>query len=136
MIIGILGNFKKPEAYEIFNELGKFLNDRNIRFYLLKNKDLISSNILYPKLIKECNYIAKNCDIIISIGGDGTIISSIRKFIKYNKPILGLHIGGLGFLAECNINNYRKRILVSSYNQGIIESSPNKRNKNKKRRRN
>ena len=35
-----------------------------------------------------------------------------------------------------HIRHYRKRILVSSYNQDIIESSPNKRNKNKKRRRN
>ena len=35
-----------------------------------------------------------------------------------------------------HIRYYRKRILVSSYNQDIIESSPNKRNKNKKRRRN
>ena len=30
MKIGIVGNFKKPEAYEIFNALGDFLSSQNI----------------------------------------------------------------------------------------------------------
>ena len=42
-------------------------------------------------------------DIIISLGGDGTLISLCRRSFKYNKPILGINIGKLGFLVDIDI---------------------------------
>ena len=39
--------------------------------------------------------------MIFSIGGDGTILSTIRKLNKNEIPVLGIHIGNLGFLAQC-----------------------------------
>ena len=109
--IGILGNFKKDKFYQIFNELGAFLKLNNIEFYLLENDRIDLEKISHQDSISNFDNIIKKTNIILSIGGDGTTISSIRKFLKYNKPILGLHIGGLGFLAECNNENYKQKIL-------------------------
>ena len=39
------------------------------------------------------------CDIVIAIGGDGTIIHSAHSALIYDKPILGINAGRLGFLA-------------------------------------
>lgn len=39
-------------------------------------------------------------DFIISLGGDGTLISLCRKSFNYNKPILGVYAGQLGFLTD------------------------------------
>ena len=39
------------------------------------------------------------CDVLIAIGGDGTIIHSSHYAVKYDKPILGINAGRLGFLA-------------------------------------
>ena len=72
-------------------------------------------------MVSDFETIIKKTKIIISIGGDGTIISTIRKLIGYEKPILGLHIGGLGFLAESNIDNYKMRILNILNNDYYIE---------------
>ena len=107
---GILGNFNKPEFYEILNDLCSFLKISKINFLILKNNNLDINKVSNKEYIEDLTEVLKQTDIIISIGGDGTIISSVRKFLVYQKPVLGLHIGGLGFLAECNKLNYKKKI--------------------------
>ena len=111
MVFGILGNFKKKEFYKIFNDLSDFLSSKNnIDFYLLDSNLIDRKKIKYKESIVDYNFIKKKSDMIISIGGDGTIISTLRKFVNSDLPVLGLHIGGLGFLAECNKDSYKERI--------------------------
>ncbi|WP_236033219.1 NAD(+)/NADH kinase [Helicobacter turcicus] len=43
-------------------------------------------------------------DVLISIGGDGTLISTARRSIAYKKPILGINMGNLGFLTDLQKN--------------------------------
>lgn len=40
------------------------------------------------------------CDIVLSVGGDGTILRAARKASVFGKPILGINMGKVGFLAE------------------------------------
>ena len=82
-MIGILGNFNKNKFYKIFNELGDFLKTENIEFYLLESDKINFSKILHKNSIVNFDNIVKKTKIIISIGGDGTIISTIRKFLDY-----------------------------------------------------
>ena len=77
---------------------------------MLENENLDRSKISFKSSIVDFDFIKNKSDVIISIGGDGTIISTLRKFIKTDLPVLGLHIGGLGFLAECNKDSYKDRI--------------------------
>lgn len=48
--------------------------------------------------------LCESSDILVSIGGDGTLISLIRRSISYNKPIFGINMGRLGFLTSINID--------------------------------
>jgi NAD+ kinase len=44
--------------------------------------------------------LATECDALISIGGDGTMLGALRLTVADPKPVLGVHLGELGFLVE------------------------------------
>ncbi len=57
---------------------------------------------------KEC--LKKSCDLIIVIGGDGSLLHAARTIIDTNTPILGIHKGRLGFLADLNFNKIKSSL--------------------------
>jgi Predicted sugar kinase len=42
----------------------------------------------------------EEADILVVVGGDGTFLSAARKFSAFQKPIVGINLGRLGFLTE------------------------------------
>ncbi|MBR4442188.1 MAG: NAD(+)/NADH kinase, partial [Clostridia bacterium] len=46
----------------------------------------------------------ENCQLLIILGGDGTILSGLDSAIPFDLPILGVNLGRLGFLSEIEIN--------------------------------
>ncbi len=42
----------------------------------------------------------ENCDVVLSVGGDGTILRAAQSASVFGKPILGVNMGKVGFLAE------------------------------------
>jgi len=66
----------------------------------------------------EFDEMCKNADFLVSIGGDGTLISLARRSYKFNKPILGINAGTLGFLTDINPDNvedFLKEFLKGNY---------------------
>jgi len=49
-------------------------------------------------------------DILISVGGDGTLLSLSRRSYRYNKPILGINAGNLGFLTDVKLDEIEEFI--------------------------
>jgi len=49
--------------------------------------------------------MCKESDFLVSLGGDGTLLSLVRKSYKHKKPVLGINAGNLGFLADINIDS-------------------------------
>lgn len=55
-------------------------------------------------------YMYKNADFVVVLGGDGTILRVARRAAIYNKPLMGINIGTLGYLADCERNNAKEAI--------------------------
>ncbi len=103
--IGIIAKQNKPEAAIIINNLLKWLQPRGIEIYLdeegikLIPTDLIGSSL--NALKKE--EIPSYAEMIIVLGGDGTLLSVARLVGSRQVPILGVNLGGLGFLTEITL---------------------------------
>ncbi len=65
------------------------------------------------------NYCDKNLDLIIVLGGDGTMLGVARKFITRPVPLVGINFGRVGFLAELTSANWQEglsAIVRGNYN--------------------
>ncbi|KOA20933.1 NAD kinase [Clostridium homopropionicum DSM 5847] len=74
---------------EIIEKISKYFNKAKIKIFM----DTIG-------LEEETT---KNLDMVIVLGGDGTILRTARIISKFNVPILGINMGNLGFLASVEI---------------------------------
>lgn len=58
--------------------------------------------------------IIRECDIAVTVGGDGTIIHNAKFAAHYNKPLLGINLGRIGFVANIEpdeIDELKKLVL-------------------------
>jgi NAD+ kinase len=105
--IGIIANTTKENVNLVVTELIKKLQKSNFHFLLsnslLKQKNFIGKEIKRSSFVSD-DKLCKNSDLIISIGGDGTMLTTAYKAQFNDKPVLGINYGKLGFLAEANIN--------------------------------
>ena len=87
-IIGIIYNARAPEAQAMSSALRDRLN--------LEDRSWVcAASDVDPDLPE-----AKNTDLIITVGGDGTIIRAARISVPHRIPILGINMGRLGFMTE------------------------------------
>ena len=101
MRFGCTGNFNKASFYTIIQKLEVFFKKNNFELMLDKKIPYDSSSLTKYDL----STIANESDLLITIGGDGTILSTIRELGDKKIPIFGIHIGGLGFLTQTNSEN-------------------------------
>lgn len=108
MIIGIVANITKEHVFEVIAVFTKKLTAHEIEFILsdelLAYKDQIDKK-LKKSSFKQIDALCKKSDLIISIGGDGTMLATSFKAQFYDKPVLGINLGKLGFLAEVPIDS-------------------------------
>jgi len=103
--IGIISKQNKPEAIALIGDLLSWLRDRDIEVYIEDDiKKILSpspsgSNLNYLKR----DEIPKNVEMIIVLGGDGTLLSVARLVGDNDVSILGVNLGGLGFLTEITL---------------------------------
>jgi NAD+ kinase len=49
---------------------------------------------------QDFEHLCQKCDLIVTVGGDGTLISGVRRSYPCGLPVVGIHAGTFGFLAD------------------------------------
>ena len=75
------------------------------------------------KLIQE-KVLNADCDLVLVIGGDGTIISTIRSLLDLKIPFLGINIGKLGFLTDIDVGSISEELPKIISGEYVKEQRP------------
>ena len=87
-----------PEVGPVVEGLYAYLRRRGLRVLL----DPVAGKLLEAKpfQIFEPPELSQRCDLLLSLGGDGTLLYTARAAVPAEKPIVGINLGRLGFLVD------------------------------------
>ncbi len=98
--IGIVANVAKEKSSESVLRLRNWLLNQGFQVFL----DEAVAVRIGESTGLERGKLAAAVDLIVVFGGDGTMLRAARAVCGHNIPILGINIGGLGYLTEVNLN--------------------------------
>ena len=96
---GVILRPSSPELKKTFDEIKKLFEYSNIEILLENN----SANMIGLEGL-SLEELCKKVDFLISVGGDGTLLSVVRKSFKYDKAVFGINLGTLGFLTDISMD--------------------------------
>lgn len=99
--VWILTKPKFPEVKTTLQGVVTWLRSRNVDVLL----DTTSATLLGEEGGVQKTQLAGNPDILLVLGGDGTMLNAARLAGERSIPILGVNMGGLGFLTEVRLEN-------------------------------
>jgi NAD+ kinase len=98
--IGIIGKHGDPNRGGTLSDLLAYFGKHEAEI-LLDKKSLgsaIEDSENYSFVDRQT--MGENCDLIIVVGGDGTLLNAARDLVDYEVSLLGINLGRLGFLAD------------------------------------
>ncbi|MBZ5513545.1 MAG: NAD(+)/NADH kinase [Acidobacteriia bacterium] len=93
--VGIISKPKKAEVREIVPPLIQWLRERAVEVFIDKET---GSNLERSERSLSRNEMPASVDLLVVLGGDGTLLAAARALNRKPVPILAVNLGGLGFL--------------------------------------
>jgi len=100
--IGVVVKPHQPDALETLCRLTTWLNERGIAIVGVPEieRERIEHQTGCPVEVLDQAELAKGVDLMLVLGGDGTMIATARMVGDTEVPVIGVNYGGLGYLAE------------------------------------
>ena len=107
--IGIMYQSRLKDATELAKSVADHIRQLGKTVWVIPSSDKIQDAEI------------SSTDLVISVGGDGTLLSVTRDTAAWNTPILGINAGSLGFLTELDRENYKSKLVDAFNGKGWIE---------------
>ena len=94
--IGLVVKFNDPSMSDTLNDVYEKLQARGVELLL----DHTTRGLLGGPTTVDIETIGRECDLVIVIGGDGTLLHAARELVDHDVPLVGINRGRLGFLVD------------------------------------
>lgn len=114
--IGLIGRQRKDDIKDTLETLKNFLLQKKHHIVVDSETATIFSEQNFPTYPRD--ELGKHCDLIIVVGGDGSLLNAVRAGIHSNTPLLGINKGRLGFLTDIHpdeLENKISEVLAGKY---------------------
>lgn len=113
---GLIANLTKPNAAKVAQKIAAYLKKHGKTLWV----EAEANQVLKIKGVKTGSFqeVLKRSSALIALGGDGTILHLVRQMKRSSLPILGVNLGGLGFLTEVRVKELEgslKKLLAKKY---------------------
>lgn len=118
--IGIIGRLGSTQVLDTIRRLKKFLIDRHLHVIL---EDTIAE-VLPGHGLQTCSrkIMGEICDLVVVVGGDGSMLGAARALARHKVPVLGINRGSLGFLTDIRPDELEAKVGEVLDGQYIVES--------------
>jgi NAD+ kinase len=98
--VGIIANIAKESSPDYVIRFREWLMKQGLEIYFEEEiAQKVSENTGLGM-----NKLASQTDLLVVFGGDGTLLRTARAVKEFNIPIVGINLGGFGYLTEINLN--------------------------------
>ncbi len=105
--IGLIVNYKKEKTRETTYRIINWLNSKKLKVCIEGN---MGKEIGKEELNCPTEKFLKEVDLVISLGGDGTLLRAARLAAAEDIAVFGVNLGGLGFLTQIGIDDLEKSL--------------------------
>lgn len=116
MKFAIFANETKPGAARLTDDVIRWLRERSMSAHAIQ-----ASSIRKGTLNEDARRILDDSDLIIVLGGDGTLLNAAYIFRDYDLPLMGINIGNLGFLTSFEQSNLYEGLMRIIHGEYRIE---------------
>lgn len=124
MTIGIIPNITKKDILGIVKKITDELEKKGFKFILSDSLSKFKPELekQFPNAeLQSPTDLSKHSDMVVSIGGDGTMLNTAYEVRESGTPMVGVNFGKLGFLAEFDLESFAEFLNDIKANDYSIE---------------
>ncbi|MCW8933040.1 MAG: NAD(+) kinase [Gammaproteobacteria bacterium] len=116
--IGFIGKYADPSVGDALVSLHEYFLGQGCDVFLDESTAAVFTD--HEMEVVTRTQLGEQCDLIIIVGGDGTLLSAARSLVGFGVPLLGINLGHLGFLVDlCAIDVHKAldEIMAGKYTE-------------------
>lgn len=106
--IALVGRPNSPGLIEHLLDLAAHLSDQGFH-PVIDDESAEGVRLDFPTISRQ--YLGEAADVVVVLGGDGTMLSLGREIAPYGKPLIGINQGRLGFMTDIPLQNMKDGVL-------------------------
>ncbi|MDX1451806.1 MAG: NAD(+) kinase [Oleiphilaceae bacterium] len=117
--IGLIGRMGSARVVDTLRRLKKFLVAEG--YYLIIEENIGALMPGHGLQVSSVKMMGEVCDLVIVVGGDGSLLGAARELAKSDVPLLGVNRGRLGFLTDISPDELEEKVRAVLSGQFIQE---------------
>lgn len=118
--IGLIGRLGSKKVVDTLKNLIRFLNDQGLNAIL--DERIAEMMPGHGQQVCKQKMMGEICDLVIVVGGDGSLLGAARSLAQFHIPVLGVNRGNLGFLTDIAPDEIEQKVTEVLDGKYTVES--------------